>query len=400
MYMASRPYAQSGTCATQRRGAILSIASRFCIGADQDAAANLGAEPGAGTALTGGGAGQADAGAGGKGAGGQVPGESASFGLALHQRVSAWTHRLAGRVLVDCSLHSIGSVEGLLLLSEWSTWGIHSHTSDYLASDDETSDAEEGVGEEEERESANAAGQGRSRKSKEQRAREAAARRHAEEVATTSQRFDSMSWMFVGMAIRLAEELQLQKPEHCVGIYSEIPEEVESAERRLRVWLDCVRADTQISIRLGRRFTCAGLSPEWMEAMRARTFRLPDSLADPVDPTNGSASASSHAHTHASADPTNSNFTQTDDLVGAARHDLFVDEARKWVAWRGHAELVNKLRNAHDMLNESEARTQSMMENDRFESILRPFRNDLDSWVRWLEPKIGEFARGKSAFSR
>ena len=190
---------------------------------------------------------------------------------------------------------------------------------------------------------------------------------------------------------------------------------MEIAERRLRVWLDCVRADTQTSIRLGRPFTSGGLSPEWMELMRARTYRLPDTIADPpveavkaaatgssgataaaAEHTSPAASNSSSSRLHGTGtgpdDDTghNRNFTRPDDHVGAARYDAQVNEARKWTAWRGHAELVSKLRNAHDMLNESEARTQSMMENDRFESILRPFRNDLDSWVRWLEPKIGE----------
>ncbi|KDN51407.1 hypothetical protein K437DRAFT_254816 [Tilletiaria anomala UBC 951] len=429
-------------------GAILSIASRFCIGPDQDAAANAldghdgyrakqAAHSADGTSSGGGGAKVLSA--------ASVAAEKASFGLELHQRISHWTHQLAGRVLVDCSLHSVGSVEALLLLSEWSTWGIHSNRQDMLAS----SDSEEDDDEEDEDEEmdvdvdervpvvprrlytngtaadgdvarssdapSDAVAIGGSSKVRRRGAADAlaacakkgarasprrkreASRPSADVIATTIQRFDSMSWMFVGMAIRLAEELDLPKHEKCFGIYSQDHAEVEQAERRLRVWLDCVRADTQISIRLGRRFTSGGLSPEWMELMRARTYRLPDTVADPAMPTNGSSNGHSTHPTEAAAAAAathhqpnkNCNFTFTDDLVGAARQDPAVNEARKWTAWRGHAELANKLRNVHDMLNESDARTASMMENDRFESILRPFRNDLDSWVKWLEPKIG-----------
>ncbi len=379
-------------------GAILSIASRFCIGAEQDALAN---SSGAGEHHQQQSAAAAAAAATNGKAGQGTPAEGgASFGLALHQRISAWTHQLAGRVLVDLSLHSIGSVEGLLLLSEWSTWGIHSHTNDYLNSDDEDDEEEEEDEFEEEGEmsggdSAQAQLQAAKRAALRQSA--AVANRHANEIATTSERFDRMSWMFVGLAIRLAEELQLQKAEACRGIYSQHPVEIEAAERRLRVWLDCVRADTQISIRLNRRFTSGGLSPEWMDTMRARTYHLPEVLPDPARPANAGNSAKSPGP-QSTQEQSNSNYTLTEDMVGAAKYDPSIDEARKWVAWRGHAELANKLRNAHDLLNESDVRTQNMLENERFESILRPFRKDLDSMVRWLEPKIGYPGGGMRTF--
>ena len=223
-------------------GAILSVASRFCIGSEQDAAATNahahgnGAEKG-GHPTSGGGKGGIGGISGASGSGGNGPDETAqaSFGLELHQRISQWTHQLAGRVLVDCSLHSVGSVEALLLLSEWSTWGIHSDRQDLLVGEEEDDDDDEDSDEENEtkiaRDQQNAAAteamngtggvrnkrppqgnqsgaqQGSNNKRRKHSNEGAAAaekkskenaRQHAEVVATTSQRFDSMSWMFVG----------------------------------------------------------------------------------------------------------------------------------------------------------------------------------------------------------
>lgn len=313
--------------------------------------------------------------------------------LQQHIDLSRWAYERSGHVLTNPSMHTIGTIEGLLILSEWGTWQMHDESTGGLGDTPRHTD-----------ETPNGPGHGRKEYSQEK-----------DVLRRASGRYDSMVWLLVGCAVRLAEQLDLPKVEHVKCILdvgkegqrrsSRSPpshEELERAERRVQVWMSCVQIEASVSVRLGRRFTSAGLSPEWMELIRARSHLLPEEPvlrstppvppAPPATPEERTARAEQERVDKVRREmvQANINLAFPDDLVGsAAAEDPQLNEYRKWVAWRGHAELAAKMRRTYELLYESESRSHNMIENDSFEGFLRPLRADLDHWVQWLEPKIG-----------
>ncbi|KAI5478696.1 hypothetical protein MNV49_004723 [Pseudohyphozyma bogoriensis] len=125
-------------------------------------------------------------------------------------------------------LRGVGGVEALLLLAEWPSL---MEEEDY-----ELGKGEEGEGEDE-----------------------------VKAFLKPSNQYDSMSWSYIGFAVRLAQELGL----HNDSIY---PRESDgkarhwNQERNMRTWLFCYNADRHVSIRLGRNTVVqAYMTSEWWE---------------------------------------------------------------------------------------------------------------------------------------
>ncbi|KAK4055715.1 zinc finger transcriptional activator [Microbotryomycetes sp. JL201] len=131
---------------------------------------------------------------------------------------------------------NIGSVDALLLLTEWPSIPL-----DHLMRTAETTT--EGGNEE------------------------------AAELLKTSAQYDSMSWTYIGIAVRLAQELGL---DNVASYRLNATNDRDSAdiglgERALRTWIFAYNADRHVSVRLGRNAVVqAYMSSAWWEKVTQR----------------------------------------------------------------------------------------------------------------------------------
>ncbi|KAL8283522.1 hypothetical protein RQP46_005625 [Phenoliferia psychrophenolica] len=92
-------------------------------------------------------------------------------------------------------------------------------------------------------------------------------------ILRPSKQYDSLSWIYIGTAVRLAQELSLD--EKALSTIHEKDEPVAAAstwenDRLLRTWLNCYNADRHISARLGRNAVIQDLPTQFWERVTGR----------------------------------------------------------------------------------------------------------------------------------
>ncbi|KAK0528722.1 zinc finger transcriptional activator [Tilletia horrida] len=335
-----------------------------------------------------------------------------------HLEISSWTHAKVGRALFDPSLHTIGTVEALLMLSEWST--IDMDAADMmdapkvpereLGNEDEDDEdvLTDGASSDEEMlddiddgtttaqanqtgpngtEASASAGQKRKRRASSGGRQKRKLRRRTN-FLPKAHLFDAMAWQLISMAARMAEALDIHNEASYYGLDSPSPDSRRNAERRLKVWMRVVHCDTQLSIRLGRRgMTDGALTPAWLEILRSHAFRVletgPIRLRAPV--SIGDARISSRRTKILSEDEQRAreqNLTMMEDR--GAR-----DEMNRWVETRAFAELMETVANARDMIHLKSSTTDAILLDDKFEVTLRCIRTSLEAWARWVSARLG-----------
>lgn len=296
----------------------------------------------------------------------------------FHRKISKWTQEKISRSFFLPASHTIGTIEALLILSEWATLDLHDRRT---SQDDASSDSEDSEDDEEEGEEMNSdseqevegasvmspatvaatgddlrsehegqiprpGGRKHTRRRSMQKPRQADMRE--------SEKFDDTAWMLTGTALRLAERLDLHNDATYSGISSRNVASRRNAERRMRVWMSSVHADCHLSVRLGRRISSPGLAAPFMNLVRDRThpFLL-----------NAEISNSSEV-----GFPSGSN--------------------RAWIAFRAHAELLQIVFRTCENLYRSKAVTERLLEDEDFVPALKSIRDDLDNWANWTQPRI------------
>ncbi|KAJ1030567.1 hypothetical protein NDA16_001476 [Ustilago loliicola] len=296
----------------------------------------------------------------------------------FHRKISKWTQEKISRSFFLPASHTIGTIEALLILSEWATLDLHDRRT---SQDDASSNSEDSEDDEEEGEEMNsdseqevedasamtpgtAAATGDDLRSehegqiprpggrKQTRRRSTQKPRQAD--MRESEKFDDTAWMLTGTALRLAERLDLHNDATYSGISSRNVASRRNAERRMRVWMSSVHADCHLSVRLGRRISSPGLAAPFMNLVRDRThpFLL-----------NAEISNSSEV-----GFPSGSN--------------------RAWIAFRAHAELLQIVFRTCENLYRSKAVTERLLEDEDFVPALKSIRDNLDNWANWTQPRI------------
>ncbi|KAK4056570.1 zinc finger transcriptional activator [Microbotryomycetes sp. JL221] len=96
----------------------------------------------------------------------------------------------------------------------------------------------------------------------------------AAELLKTSAQYDSMSWTYIGIAVRLAQELGLDNvATYRLDSIDKNPDAPDAwlSERALRTWIFCYNADRHVSVRLGRNAVVqAYMSSAWWERVTQR----------------------------------------------------------------------------------------------------------------------------------
>ncbi|KAM0788743.1 hypothetical protein ACM66B_002835 [Microbotryomycetes sp. NB124-2] len=95
----------------------------------------------------------------------------------------------------------------------------------------------------------------------------------AAELLKTSAQYDSMSWTYIGIAVRLAQELGLDNVAsyRLNAVNDKDSADVNLGERALRTWIFCYNADRHVSVRLGRNAVVqAYMTSAWWERVTQR----------------------------------------------------------------------------------------------------------------------------------
>ncbi|KAJ9477164.1 Transcriptional activator ARO80 [Pseudozyma hubeiensis] len=295
----------------------------------------------------------------------------------FHRKISKWTQEKISRSFFLPASHTIGTIEALLILSEWATLDLH----DRRASPDASSDSEDS---EDDREDANSSdseadpeaedafatspatatvtgddlrseheGQiPRARQTKRSGAKPSQKPRQAD--MRESEKFDDTAWMLTGTALRLAERLDLHNDATYSGISSRNAASRRNAERRMRVWMSSVHADCHLSVRLGRRISSPGLAAPFMNLVRDRTHP----------------------------------FLLNADMSNSDENGFPSGSNRAWIAFRAHAELLQIVFRTCENLYRSKAVTERLLEDEDFVPALKSIRDDLDNWANWTQPRI------------
>lgn len=295
----------------------------------------------------------------------------------FHRKISKWTQEKISRSFFLPASHTIGTIEALLILSEWATLDLHDRRTSHDASSD-SEDSEDDQEDQDEMDSeaqqeaedamatspATAAATGDDLRSehegkiprvgRQSRTKSRSAQKPRQADMRESEKFDDTAWMLTGTALRLAERLDLHNVATYSGVSSRNVASRRNAERRMRVWMSSVHADCHLSVRLGRRISSPGLAAPFMNLVRDRThpFLL-----------NADISNSSEA-----GFPSGSN--------------------RAWIAFRAHAELLQIVFRTCENLYRSKAVTERLLEDEDFVPALKSIRDDLDNWANWTQPRI------------
>ncbi|SNX81333.1 related to ARO80 - positive transcription regulator of ARO9 and ARO10 [Melanopsichium pennsylvanicum] len=295
----------------------------------------------------------------------------------FHRRISKWTQEKISRSFFLPASHTIGTIEALLILSEWATLDLHDRrTSPDASSDSEESDEDldddDGLGSEAEQEAENASATSpltvaatgddlrsehegqipRPGRQKQTKARSTQKPRQAD--MRESEKFDDTAWMLTGTALRLAERLDLHNDATYSGISSRNAASRRNAERRMRVWMSSVHADCHLSVRLGRRISSPGLAAPFMNLVRDRTHP----------------------------------FLLNADISNSSEVGFPSGSNRAWIAFRAHAELLQIVFRTCENLYRSKAVTERLLEDEDFVPALKSIRDDLDNWANWTQPRI------------
>lgn len=294
----------------------------------------------------------------------------------FHRKISKWTQEKISRSFFLPASHTIGTIEALLILSEWATLDLHDRrsspdaSSDSEDSEDEMEDqhASDSDGEDAEEASATSpatvAATGddlrsehegqipRPGRSKRTGARPSQKPRQAD--LRESEKFDDTAWMLTGTALRLAERLDLHNDATYSGISSRNAASRRNAERRMRVWMSSVHADCHLSVRLGRRISSPGLAAPFMNLVRDRTHP----------------------------------FLLNADISNSGEVGFPSGSNRAWIAFRAHAELLQIVFRTCENLYRSKAVTERLLEDEDFVPALKSIRDDLDNWANWTQPRI------------
>ncbi|KAN0066148.1 zinc finger transcriptional activator [Thecaphora frezii] len=298
----------------------------------------------------------------------------------FHRKISKWTQEKISRSFFLPGSHTIGTIEALLILSEWATLDLH----DRRASEDASSESENDpdgddrdfqdlddtlAGDPASEVFVTPAGMTatpgtstatvRPGTSSVQPSRLSGkgSQRPSRLDLRESEKFDDTAWMLTGTALRLAERLDLQNAATYSGISSTDPLSRRNAERRMRVWMSSVHADCHLSVRLGRRISSPGLMAPFMNLVRDRTH-----------PFLIRSDASSS--------------------IGLSDTSLTTGSPRAWIAFRAHAELLQIVFRTCENLYRSRAVTERLLEDEDFVPALKSIRDDLDEWANWTQPRI------------
>ena len=295
----------------------------------------------------------------------------------FHRKISKWTQEKISRSFFLPASHTIGTIEALLILSEWATLDLHDRrsspdaSSDSEDTEDEVEDANPSDSEaDQEAEDASAtspataAATGDDLRSEHEgqiprpgRSKRAGARpSHKPRQADMreSEKFDDTAWMLTGTALRLAERLDLHNDATYSGISSRNAASRRNAERRMRVWMSSVHADCHLSVRLGRRISSPGLAAPFMNLVRDRTHP----------------------------------FLLNADISNSGEVGFPSGSNRAWIAFRAHAELLQIVFRTCENLYRSKAVTERLLEDEDFVPALKSIRDDLDNWANWTQPRI------------
>ncbi|PWN52545.1 hypothetical protein IE53DRAFT_409352 [Violaceomyces palustris] len=291
----------------------------------------------------------------------------------LHQRISRWTHERISKIFFSPQTSTIGCIEALLIFGEWATLDVH----DTSVSDDSSEESDEDTGNDLEMKGM-----------KSNRVNRWAARHirqpsgpgqtmpNSRSDFRPSEKFDDSAWMLIGTAVRLAERLDLHNEASYAGLNSSNEELKRNAERRLRVWLACVHSDCHLSVRLGRRISSPGLSGTWLELLRTRTFQHAVSI------TSSASAMTTKTYGEAVVSPSVDYAIDPCDNITVEQSD-----ARRWIAYRAQAELLQIVFRTCELLYRSRAATEGLLLDDHFVAPLECIRADLDAWERWTEPR-------------
>ncbi|EPQ31912.1 uncharacterized protein PFL1_00111 [Pseudozyma flocculosa PF-1] len=298
----------------------------------------------------------------------------------FHRKISKWTQEKISRSFFLPGSHTIGTIEALLILSEWATLDLHDRRTSEEASseseddpdgdDDDFADPEMAMGEAAlaadgaspaamptPGPAASATAPPNSSNNWLRRLSSKSLQRPARLDLRESEKFDDTAWMLTGTALRLAERLDLQNVSTYSGISSAESASRLNAERRMRVWMSSVHADCHLSVRLGRRISSPGLMAPFMNLVRDRTH-----------PFLIRSDASSS--------------------IGLSDTSLATGTPRAWIAFRAHAELLQIVFRTCENLYRSRAVTERLLEDEDFVPALKSIRDDLDEWANWTQPRI------------
>ncbi|CBQ67413.1 related to ARO80-positive transcription regulator of ARO9 and ARO10 [Sporisorium reilianum SRZ2] len=294
----------------------------------------------------------------------------------FHRKISKWTQEKISRSFFLPASHTIGTIEALLILSEWATLDLHDRrsspdgSSDSEDSDDEAQDQAASDSDVEDAEDASATSPAtvaatgddlrsehegqipRPARSKRTGTRPSQKPRQAD--MRESEKFDDTAWMLTGTALRLAERLDLHNDATYSGISSRNAVSRRNAERRMRVWMSSVHADCHLSVRLGRRISSPGLAAPFMNLVRDRTHP----------------------------------FLLNADISNSGEVGFPSGSNRAWIAFRAHAELLQIVFRTCENLYRSKAVTERLLEDEDFVPALKSIRDDLDNWANWTQPRI------------
>ncbi|KAL9931455.1 hypothetical protein V8E36_009620 [Tilletia maclaganii] len=382
-------------------GAILSIASRYC----HSGATNIwpdDQQPSRGRSTT-------------TRTSSGTSGHPSPVSWRTHLEIGSWTHAKVGRALFDPTLHTIGTVEALLMLSEWSTIDIDAADMmdapkvperDFGNEDDEDEESMSDGSDDDSTEGLNeaaidpgggaqlaAAGESATAGTKRKRQGNSGERRKRRVRRRTNflpkaHLFDAMAWQLISMAARMAEALDIHNEASYYGLDSASPESRRNAERRLNIWMRVVHCDTQLSIRLGRRgMTDGALTPAWLEVLRSHAFHVLESGRVKLRAPTGIADARisprrSKILAEALQRAKEQNLVHAEDIEER-------DNMSAWVETRAFAELMETVAHARDMIHLKSSTTEAILLDDKFEVTLRCIRTSLEAWARWVSARVG-----------
>lgn len=295
----------------------------------------------------------------------------------FHRKISKWTQEKISRSFFLPASHTIGTIEALLILSEWATLDLHdrraspdasSESEDEEHENNDADDASDGLDDDLQSTTSPAAAPGDDLRSEHEgqipragvsrtQPRLKQSRKPRQGDMRESEKFDDTAWMLTGTALRLAERLDLHNDATYSGISSRNVASRRNAERRMRVWMSIVHADCHLSVRLGRRISSPGLAAPFTNLVRDRTH--PFLLNSDMSTTAGQAG---------SGFPSGSN--------------------RAWIAFRAHSELLQIVFRTCENLYRSKAVTERLLEDEDFVPALKSIRHDLDNWANWTQPRI------------
>ncbi|KAJ1037666.1 hypothetical protein NDA11_003791 [Ustilago hordei] len=297
----------------------------------------------------------------------------------FHRKISKWTQEKISRSFFLPASHTIGTIEALLILSEWATLDLHDRRTSQndASSDSEDSEEDEEDGgeietdsEREEVEDASAMTPGTAaatgddlrsehegqmpRPGGRKQTRRRSTQKPRQADMRESEKFDDTAWMLTGTALRLAERLDLHNDATYSGISSRNVASRRNAERRMRVWMSSVHADCHLSVRLGRRISSPGLAAPFMNLVRDRTHP----------------------------------FLLNAEMSNTSEVGFPSGSNRAWIAFRAHTELLQIVLRTCENLYRSKAVTERLLEDEDFVPALKSIRDDLDNWANWTQPRI------------